>query len=65
MQRIDNVNSMHVMLHFITVAHMHLPYPVQACGIINQLAKKIVNSLTISPVKRVKARSQKQNLLPP
>ena len=37
--------------------------PVRARDLLNQLAKKLVSSLTISPVRCVKARTQKQNLL--
>ena len=37
-----------MLLHSI-VAHAHLLHPVQACGLINQLAKKLISSLAISP----------------
>ena len=42
---------------------MHLLHPVRARDLINQLAKKLVSSLAISPARRVKARRQKQNLI--
>ena len=46
-----------------TLVHARLLHPVRACDLINQLAKKLVSLLTISLARRVKARSQKQNLL--
>ena len=53
-----------MMLHCSSEVHAHLLHPVQARDLINQLAKKLVSSFAISPVGRVKARHQKQNLLP-
>ena len=61
---IDYVNSTCMMLHSTSVAHVHLLYPVRAPDLINQLAKKLVSSLAISHTRCVKARCQKQNLLP-
>ena len=42
-------------------------YFIRARDLINQLAKKLINSLTIALVRRVKvkARSQKQNVISP
>ena len=37
----------------------------EACDLINQLAKKLVSLLAISPTACVKARSKEQNLLSP
>ena len=59
----DYVNSMRMMLHCSTLAHAHLLHPIRACDLINQLAKKLITLLAISLVTRVKARSQKRNLL--
>ena len=47
---------------FDIVAHAHLLHPVRAGGLINQLAKKLVTSLAISPVKCLKAISAEQYL---
>ena len=46
------------------VAHAHLPHPVQARDLINQLAKKLISSLAVSPTACVKLRSKEHNLLP-
>ena len=43
----------------------YLLHPVQARDLINQLAKKLISSLAISPMACVKERSEEQNLLPP
>ena len=51
-----------MMLHCSNVAHAHLLHPVQARDLINQLAKKLITLLAISPVRRVKARHHKQEL---
>ena len=40
-------------------------HPVGACDQIDQLAKNLIASLTVSLARSVKARSQKENLLPP
>ena len=64
MQGIDYVNSTRMMLHCSNVVHAHLLHPVRTRDLINQLAKKLFSSLAISPVRHVKARREKQNLLP-
>ena len=59
---------MRMMLHLIigiALWHMHIYYIVFEHipeSII--LAKKLISLLTVSPVRYVKARSKKQNLLP-
>ena len=61
---IDYVNCMRMTLYtHSTVAHAHLLNPVQARDLINQFAKKLVSSLTISSTTCVKLRSKEQNLL--
>ena len=40
------------MLHCSNEAHAHLLHPVRARDLINQLAKKLVSSLAISPARR-------------
>ena len=57
------VNSTRMMPHSI-VMHAHLLHPVQARDLINQLAKKLISSLAVSPAACVKLRSKEQNLLP-
>ena len=54
------------MILYCSNVEMHIYYihPVRAPDLINRLAKKLVNLLAISPARRVKARRQKQNLLP-
>ena len=47
-------------IHDSIVAHVHLLHPVQAHDLINQLAKKLVSSLAISPTACVKLRSKEQ-----
>ena len=60
---------MRVMLYYsiVHVVLAHLLLPVQACDLINQLAKKLVSSLAFSLVRHLKAKSKKKkkNLLPP
>ena len=53
----------HDALHSIVV-YVPLLYPVQACDLINQLAKKLVSSLAVYLMACVKPRSKEQNLLP-
>ena len=52
-----------MMLHYNIVVHVHSQHPVRTHGLTNQLAKKLVSLLAISPVRCVNARSQKRNPL--
>ena len=61
-QGIDYVTSTS---RYCTAASLHLQHPLQACCLINQLVKKLVSLVTVSLVRCVKARSQKQKLIPP
>ena len=45
------------MMHSI-VAHAHLLHPVLARDLINQLAKKLVSSLAVSPMATQEAKSK-------
>ena len=48
----------------VTHVHVHLLRPIRAYDLINQLAKKLVNSLASCPKAFEMARSKQQNLLP-
>ena len=52
----ESVDSMHT--HDGIVAHVHLLHPIRTCDLINQLVKKLVSSLAVSPTAMCEAKKQ-------
>ena len=55
----DNILHIYLTLRILSVLECH------TCDLSNQQAKELVSLLAVSLARPVKARSQKQNLLPP